>query len=319
MEILNQLNIVVSEDTLSTSQHIYRVHKEFYGIQNESLNKLNKDTVCYGDYIHTETIKPIFNVINDTELKGVILIKPQIRHIDNNIRNKIASVAFKGFRISSTEGIESINIIIGTYNRLDNIPIDIFDTMCHVYDIPTKNNDNFINIPSYISVSGCPGLTYHNLEFELVFNKEYSSKNSITELNKFYFKYDVHYSSRHETERNIYLTYQISSSYLYNKSPRIHFNHPVFYLLIKDPSLKTLKLRFNNNEVFIINLERKSLIGDYSVFSFVDHLKDFDHSINFSRIDITEIMSDIKTNQIYSICSQEIAYANGMACIRFSK
>jgi hypothetical protein len=320
MEILNHINDIVSDEMTSSLDDISILHKEFYGIQNKTLTKMDKYSVCYGDYITTESANLLFNVSGDNLLKGNIKIKKKFSFYKNNgITYKNNSIVFKNFRLSSIKGIEYININIG-HNRLDSIPIDIFDTMCHIYSISKNSDDGYINIPAYVFIAGYPELEHHQIDFELIFNKEYSSKTSINDLGKFSFRYDIYSSLIKENERYEFLTYQISTCHTYNntgKSSSIFFNHPVFYLFIKDLSLKTLKLKFNDK--FILNIERKSLIGEYSVFSFVENLKDDGHSINFSRIDKSEILSDIKIDEIYSVCSQIPTYCNGMSSIKYSK
>jgi hypothetical protein len=320
---LNKIYTGIQEKFITTDSYVIdnkysdiEFIETLYQKSNYISTTYNSD--CYSDY------NSDYNSDDEYNTDTICPREKDITHVMMSTKND--NVLFKNFAIESIDNIKSIDIEIGN-NLIESIDIDAIDVFCDIYNIPKFDEKGWYNIPFYISINGIPSIDLHTIKFKITFNKEFEEEPIlIFKYDTFKYNYDTFkyvesfnifdYMLNKVKEHNVFLTFQ-NKKYIINKDNEIEYQgHPVFHLFVKNPILEFLELKLDENSLII---PRSKKIGDYSLFSLVDNLKDINHTINFSRVKIIKIiMSKNITSEVYAVYSNIIKYHQGMAGIMFA-
>ena len=223
------------------------------------------------------------------------------------------NLVFSEFALNvPAELIDNVTIEIGR-QQIERIYGEIFEVLYDLYELPKTNEDGDTVIPFYLSKCGVEKLQYHNIEITVKLKEKIGN-------NKFYIKYKVQKTtSKHKKE---ILLYQVHGPGLYrNCGKRMIFNHPVGYIIYMTDQ-NELELIINSlKDILKLKRVKKYVTASstISLFAFADNLTDFDHFINFSRIDSSLINNYKDSTMYYCINTQPLRIMGGMAGLKFSK
>ena len=325
---------------METSDQIEKLNKIFYGAQDEYLKNNDFLDKCTGP------------IINRDKVECLITTGPTTNSNSNKsieITFTLPTCSVKNFSINlKSSSIKKIVLIVGG-QRFDSLNGEFFKLLYYIYDIPEFDDNGYTNIPFYHWKIGIPSLEYHNVQLYIVLN-------DLNEFNESWITYFIpilrenkkiilsfnRCEQLEDSKELKVVTYQVQY-YGITSIKKINFNHPVFYLAL-DKDISELKLKFvkfndvyklehgnwgkrilvpptHPDDVYYLTLKRVKEIGEYSLFSFVKNLQDYNHSINFFNImNSTNIENEIKGEfNIIGVSSQPALFLSGMGGLAFSK
>lgn len=268
------------------NDYIAQLSKVFEGAQ--TADKEGKDTPqIYGEYQKTvEMIKKNNStyLIPADSVKGVI-------------RNFSTTIPF--------DTIESVILEAGG-QWLEKIDGDHFKVLQNVYQI---DNDK---LPFYLGKIGIVGVEWHDIIIKFTF------KSGVKTTYDWKVSFDV-YSTLIDIPVDLYYQTQIFCN------NRIVVNHPVSVICVKGYAKSiNLDLTYASKDKsckYFITLHKTEFVDGYSLFYFGNKLNDFEHMINFSRVDVAIIKCDESETipEGFVISTQVLKIRNGMYGVKYSK
>lgn len=301
----------------STRKTIYDLHMKFLG--QENLPKyLPSDTYTYisePEIGYSCRIKRV-NSTNHRNVQCNYVYFNLGNHAEETFRDD-SILVYHSFAVNiNPDDINYVYFEVGG-QTFDRIYGDIFDALYDLYDIPRVNDNGYTIIPFHMSKLGIELVKYHEIHIKIVI-KPYRK----CPLNNVNIQYSKQYAIGKHDELKEMLTYQIQNTGCRSEDEivsdkgyyRANFVHPLLYILIEDDE-ETLELTINAYYPF--TLKRIKKYKHVSLFQLAEHLRDFDHTINFSKVDNFRLKTNAKN--VYSVTSQVVTCMMGMAGIRFSR
>ncbi len=262
--------------------------------------------------------------IENKEVRGEFMESGQ--NIIFRIPGTRPGFVFKDFSIDVPfDLINDVSLRLGS-QIVECLKPEWFDVLHFAYEIEKTNG----RLPFYLGKVGLVGAVYHTIDIVVnlkVGMRRFSFFTPIQPNFKMNFnKYTSLLSQTPTIEMVYYQTNRVSWGG--RRLPTM--NHPVTHLFIDD-DLSHLELSVHGVGTSgiskVIILRRIKQIGCYSVFSFVSSLDDYEHTINFTRVDEVYIIVDddhdffttnTSLNPVIAINRQILRNVAGMYGVKWS-